>query len=57
MADSLITLETINQDQIGDIMDGKPPRPPVDTVSVSQTEEPSVDEDGSEGVGDAASQH
>ena len=36
MAEALIEYETLNADQIGDIMEGKAPRPPKDWPDESQ---------------------
>lgn len=57
MAEALIKMETINEEQIRDMMDGKPPRPPSDVAGPTEPKESSSDDrEGSEGVGDAASQ-
>ncbi|RLA11952.1 MAG: ATP-dependent metalloprotease, partial [Gammaproteobacteria bacterium] len=58
MAKALIDLETINEDQIKDMMAGKPPRPPSDVNTPQPAAKSSQDDsEGSEGVGDAASEH
>ena len=40
MADALMKYETIDEDQIKDLMDGKDPRPPRDWGKPSQPEPP-----------------
>jgi cell division protease FtsH len=47
MAKALLELETLDADQIGDIMDGKPPRPP--KPSSSQTPSKSASDGGPQG--------
>ncbi len=66
MADALIKYETIDADQIDDIMNGKPPRPPADwdesgskpgdTGATPVEEEPKKDK-GEDSIGDPANQH
>jgi cell division protease FtsH len=48
MTKALLEWETIDADQIGDIMAGKPPRPP--KPSGSHTSKPPANEGGGEGV-------
>ena len=63
MADALIKYETIDSDQIDDIMAGKPPREPVD--SSTDSEPPSTDSSitldkdrlGKKPIGGPAQQH
>jgi cell division protease FtsH len=65
MADALIKFETIDSDQIDDIMDGKPPRVPEDWDEPEPTSTPGGDSKGSEGedgtpdskIGGPAGQH
>ena len=67
MADALIKYETIDSDQIDDIMAGKPPRPPEDwdddqtrgSGKAAQTEEESKKgtSDGGDPIGGPAGQH
>ena len=65
MADALIKYETIDSDQIDDIMDGKPPRVPEDWDEPESTSTPGGDSKGSEGkdgtpdskIGGPAGQH
>jgi cell division protease FtsH len=40
MAKALLEWETLDADQIGDIMDGRPPRPPKPTPAPSQPKDP-----------------
>ncbi|MEL0083028.1 MAG: ATP-dependent zinc metalloprotease FtsH [Gammaproteobacteria bacterium] len=58
MAKALLELETINEDQINDIMDRKPPRPSSETpVTGVDAEASARDDKGPEDLGDTASQH
>ena len=63
MAKALIKYETIDKDQIDDIMDGKEPRPPEDWMddepsSGSTTKQPKADDrKDSETIGGPASEH
>lgn len=59
MAEALLKYETIDADQIDDIMNGKPPRPPKDWEQGSSDDAGSDDsKDSSEGtIGDPASLH
>jgi len=69
MADALMKYETIDSDQIDDIMEGKPPRPPKDWIDESDSEPSSGDGglkadtsekpkgDASDGIGGPAGQH
>lgn len=58
MAAALIDLETINQDQIQDLMEGKQPRPPTDVEPPKPTAaSPQDDSDSSEPASDTAPQH
>ncbi|MCW8975831.1 MAG: ATP-dependent metalloprotease, partial [Sedimenticola sp.] len=69
MAEALMKYETIDSDQIDDIMNGKPPQPPKDWIDESDSEPKSggdglkVDEaekpkgDASDGIGGPAGQH
>lgn len=58
MAAALIELETINQDQIQDLMEGKQPRPPTDVEPPKPTAaSPQGDSDSSEPASDTAPQH
>lgn len=41
MATALLDWETIDADQVNDIMDGKPPRPPKPSQSSSESKPPS----------------
>ncbi len=43
MAKALLEYETLDADQIGDIMSGKPPRPPKPSGSQSATKPPAAD--------------
>jgi cell division protease FtsH len=49
MAKTLLEWETIDADQIGDIMSGKPPRPPKPTGAQSTAKPPAPD-GGAEGA-------
>ena len=49
MAKALLELETIDADQIGDIMSGKPPRPPKPSGSQPAAKPPAPDA-GAEGA-------
>ena len=65
MADALMKYETIDSDQIDDIMEGKPPRVPKDWDESEPTSTPGGDSKGSEGkdnkpdskIGGPAGQH
>ena len=67
MAEALIKYETIDADQINDIMNGKPPRPPADweepdsksggTGGAEITEETPKEDKGEDTIGGPASQH
>ena len=63
MAEALIKYETIDKDQIDDIMNGKPPRPPSDWVDDNDTPDgtsssPEKKESKGDGqIGDPAGQH
>jgi cell division protease FtsH len=50
MAKALLELETIDADQIGDIMAGKPPRPPKPSGSSQVAPKPPAGEGGTEGA-------
>jgi cell division protease FtsH len=50
MAKALLELETIDADQIGDIMAGKPPRPPKPSGSAQSAPKPPAGEGGAEGA-------
>jgi cell division protease FtsH len=50
MAKALLELETIDADQIGDIMAGKPPRPPKPTQSSQPGAKPPAGQGGTEGA-------
>ena len=50
MAKALLELETIDADQIGDIMSGKPPRPPKPSGSQTAAKPPASDGGGTEGA-------
>jgi cell division protease FtsH len=50
MAKALLELETIDADQIGDIMSGKPPRPPKPSSSQSPAKPPASGDAGPEGA-------
>jgi len=49
MAKALLEYETLDADQIGDIMSGKPPRPPKPSGSQSAAKPPASD-GGTEGA-------
>jgi len=61
MADALMKYETIDSDQIDDIMDGKPPRPPADWEAPEPTSgdggSSSADEKPDGKIGGPAGQH
>ena len=69
MADALIEFETLDTDQIDDIMDGKPPRPPASWDSSendddnsaageqSDTSEQDHTTDRKDGIGGPANSH
>ncbi len=58
MAEALIKFETISQEQIQDLMDGKPPRPPSEQGGAPQTDQSAPEQKSDpSGLGDAASQH
>ena len=64
MADALMLYETIDADQIDDIMEGRKPRPPKDWDSGSRgsggssvTEEPASSAQGKDPIGGPASLH
>jgi cell division protease FtsH len=50
MAKALLELETIDADQIGDIMSGKPPRPPKPSGSQTAAKPPASGDAGAEGA-------
>jgi cell division protease FtsH len=50
MAKALLELETIDADQIGDIMAGKPPRPPKPSQSSQSAAKPPASDGGTEGA-------
>ena len=50
MAKTLLEWETIDADQIGDIMAGKPPRPPKPSGTQSAAKPPASDAGGAEGA-------
>jgi len=50
MAKALLELETIDADQIGDIMAGRPPRPPKPSASSQSAPKPPAGEGGAEGA-------
>jgi cell division protease FtsH len=50
MAKALLELETIDADQIGDIMAGKPPRPPKSSGGSQTPSKPPAPESGAEGA-------
>jgi cell division protease FtsH len=50
MAKALLELETIDADQIGDIMAGKPPRPPKSSGSSQTPSKPPAPDAGAEGA-------
>jgi len=50
MAKALLELETIDADQIGDIMAGKPPRPPKPSAGAQAAAKPPAGEGGTEGA-------
>ncbi|WP_440996916.1 ATP-dependent zinc metalloprotease FtsH [Arhodomonas sp. SL1] len=59
MAEALMKYETIDHEQIGDIMNGRPPRPPEDSQGPAQpsTGEGGADESETGKVGGPASEH
>jgi len=63
MADALMKFETIDSDQIDDIMDGKPPRPPADwddsesSTGTGDSGSKSTDEKPDTKIGGPAGQH
>jgi cell division protease FtsH len=59
MANALIKYETIDQDQINDVMEGREPRPPEDWTSSGPTAggESPVDDKSDSGIGKPAEQH
>ncbi len=68
MADALIEFETLDTDQIDDIMDGKPPRPPASWDSDENDDDSAADENNStserdhttdrkDGIGGPANSH
>jgi len=63
MADALMKYETIDSDQIDDIMDGKPPRPPADwddsesSAGPGESDSKSTDEKPDTKIGGPAGQH
>ena len=50
MAKALLEFETLDADQIGDIMSGKPPRPPKPSSSQTAAKPPASDGGGTEGA-------
>jgi cell division protease FtsH len=50
MAKTLLEWETIDADQIGDIMSGKPPRPPKPSGGASNAAKPPASDGGAEGA-------
>ncbi len=62
MADALMHYETIDADQIADIMMGKPPKPPADWTDGDSPEKPDdsgtiASEDTADPIGDPAAEH
>jgi cell division protease FtsH len=50
MAKALLEYETLDADQIGDIMSGKPPRPPKPSGSQAPAKPPASGDAGAEGA-------
>jgi cell division protease FtsH len=50
MAKTLLDWETIDADQIGDIMSGRPPRPPKPSSSSQSAAKPPASDGGTEGA-------
>ena len=62
MADALMDFETIDADQIADIMAGKPPKPPADWTAGDKANKPddtdsAASEDAAGPIGDPAGEH
>ena len=62
MADALMDFETIDADQIADIMAGKPPKPPADWTAGDKAKKPddtdsAASEDAAGPIGDPAGEH
>ena len=60
MADALVKYETIDENQIKDIMAGKAPKPPADwddSVSAPPPKRPEGEADGGTTIGSPAGQH
>jgi cell division protease FtsH len=50
MAKALLEYETLDADQIGDIMSGKPPRPPKPSGGSQSAAKPPASDGGTEGA-------